>query len=174
MFKARMYLDFDGVINTDKPQFDNVSSFTVTTKDSGMLVTHRVVYSPDVVAMLERFRTEYNVELVWLTTWNEDLAILKAAKKMDALLGGRVLHGVINRRVDTNREWTRWKADNLRADQKGDALPFAWVDDEAIKYHKKDVLAATEGTSSLLVEPRDYWGLTRSLLTRMESFFAAL
>jgi len=174
-FKARLYLDWDGVVNADKPRFDDADSFLFPKKKGrGLKETHKFTYSPTVVNTLDRFRTEYDVELVWNSTWNENLDILRVAEKLGALDDGRVLPAVINRYVDTNRQWTQWKADALLADQRGDALPFAWVDDMALEFHGKDVVTATTGTHSLLVEPREYWGITQAHLDNMEKFFASL
>lgn len=175
MFKARLYLDVDGVLNATHPQHDDVKTFQFpTNKGNGLVVTDTVVYSPFVVSELDRFREEYNVELVWLTTWSENLEVLKLGNHLDALKGGRVLHGVIDRTVTTDRAWTAWKAKALLDDQKDDETPFVWVDDEAIKFHGETVNLETDSTAKLFVEPRPYWGLTKTNLKAMEAFLTGL
>jgi len=176
MFAARLYLDFDGVLNADHPQFDDCETFLVKSTDlrTWQSKQKQITFSPTVVNTLERFREDYNVELVWHSTWNENLDVLNLPKPLRGLAGGRVSPSLLDLNADTNRAWTQWKANALLADQKDDELPFVWVDDEAIKYHGKHVSEVTAGTKSLFVEPREYWGLTKTNLATMETFFASL
>lgn len=176
MFAARLYLDFDGVLNAKKPQFDDVESFTLNTTSLRTKQAKKttITFSPTVVKTLESFRDTYNVELVWLSTWNENLDVLRLPKPLRGLAGGRVLPSLLDLYADTNRQWTKWKANALLADQKGDELPFAWVDDEAIKYHRSTVEDSTKGTYNIMVEPREYWGLHRAQLNSLNEFFSSL
>jgi hypothetical protein len=176
MFAARLYLDFDGVLNAKKPQFNDVEQFDLNTNGlrTKVLKKTTVTFSPTVVNTLESFRELYNVELVWLSTWNENLDVLRLPKPLRGLTGGRVLPSLLNLYADTDRQWTQWKADALLADQKNDELPFVWVDDQAIKFHGKTVAASTVGTPSLMVAPREYWGLHRAQLDSLDSFFSSL
>jgi hypothetical protein len=174
MAKARIYLDFDGVINADKPRFDDVVTFAFTVKERGLLKRYTINYSPTMLNLLSALLTKHDVEVVWLSTWNENLEILKVMRKIGMLPGGRVINIVMNSDWDTNRAWTKWKADKLVADLKGDDMPFIWVDDEAHKYHKADVVAAVGHNRHMLVSPRSYWGLTPGHLAGMDAFLSSL
>ena len=172
MFDFRAYIDFDGVINADKPRFDDVTTLDFKIKlGYGLVEIHTVTYSPTVLKAIEAMREKFNVEIVFLSTWNENMAILRVMSEMGYLSGARVINPVIDRVTKTNRAWTLWKADGIIADQKNDEVPFVWIDDEAIQFHKKNVDAATGSTPKLFVEPRGYWGLTASNISQMESFF---
>lgn len=173
MAKTRMYLDFDGVINADKPPFDDVVTFTHPSRvnpDKGFVIR----YSPTMVAALRDLILTHDVDLVWLTTWNENSDIHGVMATVGDFPTGRVIDVIINRDDwDTNRLWTKWKADAIIADLADTDAPFIWVDDEAHKYHKKDVLAAAGDVPNLLVTPRTYWGLTPTHLDGMDSFLAS-
>jgi hypothetical protein len=176
MFKSRLYLDFDCVINADKPQFDTVASFDHSiNRGYGLRDNYTITYAPEVVSRLSNTIINHDVELVWLSTWNDNLEVLKLPGKLDGLYAGRVLNCVLPRTPCTQREWTQWKAAALLADQKNDNTPFAWVDDEALEFHKKAVDAATSPIlPKLFMEPRPWRGLTNLDLIRLENFFAAV
>jgi hypothetical protein len=183
-YKARLYLDVDGVLNADHPQFnlfgatdspDANKKFVINVKAGGGLVnSYPMTFSPVVVKQLDAFRDLYKVELVWLSTWNENLEVLRLPAKFGGLEGGRVLHGVIDRYSKTTRAWTKWKADALLSDQKGDNLPFVWVDDEAVDCHASTVDKALPDVSKLFLAPRAYHGLTTTNLDTIEDFLKTL
>jgi HAD domain in Swiss Army Knife RNA repair proteins len=171
---VRLYLDFDGVLNADKPVFNDTAKLDFKTRvGNGLSKTVVVRYSPTVVAELNRMVATHSVEVVALSTWNENLAILRVMEKLGATFNMRVLDAVLDRGATTDRAWTAWKPAALLADLKGDSVPFVWVDDEAIRFHGANVSTATVGVPSLFVEPREYWGLTPRLLKDMETFFLA-
>lgn len=177
MFKARVYLDVDGVLNASNPQFDTVSSFVFNDNLGGGLVIKRdFTFSPNLVAALDAMFLKYNVELVWLSTWNDDLKVLRLAKNFGGLPNGRVLHCVLPwHRNPTLREWTAWKAKAILDDQRGDETPFVWADDEALRFHRSDVDAGVSAdVPRLFLDPRSYHGLTKLDLKKMDNFFSNL
>jgi hypothetical protein len=178
MFKSRLYLDFDGVVNADRLAFEDVKNFNVKVKKRGGYGhdTYSINYSPFVVSELDRFRKDYNVELVWLSTWNENLEVLRLPKHLNGLAGGRVLNCVLPYSSDiTMREWTQWKADALLSDQLNDDTPFAWVDDEAVSLHKKNVAAATKlDMPKYFLDPEGWHGLRTLELKLLEKFFKSV
>lgn len=178
MFKSRLYLDFDGVVNADRLAFEDVKNFTIKVKKRhgyGHDI-YVIKYSPFVVSELDRFRKDYDVELVWLSTWNENLEVLRLPEYMGRLFGGRVLNAVLPYSSDvTMREWTQWKADALLKDQLNDDTPFAWVDDDAVPLHKKNVAAATKlDMPKYFVDPPSWRGLWTLDLTLLEKFFKSV
>jgi len=175
-YKARLYLDFDDVINADKPLFTEVVRTSIKIKEApGLFIEYPITFAPEVVKRLDSIMAAHNVELVWASSWNNNLEVLRLPKLLGGLEGGRVLNVSLDfSRFNTKRERTQWKADTILADQKNDSTPFAWVDDEAIEFHGKSVAAATVGTPQFFVEPRSYRGLTTSDLNRLDEFFGRL
>jgi hypothetical protein len=183
-YKARLYLDVDGVLNADHPQFnlfgapdspDANKTFDIKVKQGrGLFTTYPMTFSPVVVRTLDDLLDRYNVELVWLSTWNENVEVLRLPAEFGGLNGGRVLHGTMDRQARNNRDWTKWKADALLSDQRNDNLPFVWVDDEALTYHAATVDTALSDVSKLFVAPRAYHGLTTSNLNTIEDFLKTL
>lgn len=176
MFKARLYLDFDGVVNANKPPFNKLDTFDIkVNQGGGAMAVYPIRFAPFVVSELDRFRVTYGLELVWLSTWNDNLEVLRLPKHLNGLAGGRVLPCVLPRVPCTQREWTKWKADALLADQLNDNTPLVWVDDEALAFHKKDVEAATDSSlPRLFVEPKGWQGLRTLDLKAIENLLINL
>lgn len=170
MFNARMYLDFDDCINAKEPDHEDIQKFEISIQGSLYLAeTNYITFSPTVVNRLESFRTKYNVEVVWSTTWNESNHVLKLTDKLGGLEGGRVLPAKLHVEQVPPKIWTAWKAEAIIADQEANPLPYIWVDDKATSLWGEDVLAAVPA-ESLHVEPNHVTGLTLADLDRMEKF----
>jgi len=171
-FDHTLYLDFDGVLNAVEPQHDKVENFVIKIENSlNFLPETFIVYSPNVVETLERLREQYKMELVWLTTWNENNTVLRLAEHLKGLDHGRVLPANLHTAKVGKREWTQWKAEAILEDQKASERPFIWVDDNAHKYWGEAVNEGTEA-SSLFVTPNSTWGLTKNNLDKMEQFLS--
>jgi hypothetical protein len=171
MFNYRFYLDFDGVVNAEAPEHDVVSKFVIPIEGSQYLsAENHITFSPTVVHMLDSFRVEHNIELVWLTTWNDREDVLKLSDYLNGLHGGRV---VAPNLIDTwdKKEWTQWKADAIIADQKESPTPFVWVDDNAHQYHAETVISSIQTIPHLIVTTNSVTGLTITDLDKMREFF---
>jgi hypothetical protein len=174
MFKARLYFDFDGVVNAKEPTHKSIKSFQIPIEGSDHLApVNHITYSPTVVTMIEVFREKYGLELVWGSTWNEFSHVLKLAAHLEGLDNGRVLPAALNKAAKDKAEWTAWKAAAIIADQAQDPLPFIWVDDNAHRYHGELVQNNTTA-EGLLLTPNSLTGLTLEDLDTMESFLRTL
>lgn len=171
MFKAKLYLDFDGVINAVNPQHDLITNFDIaSTNDKIFAKINNMTYSPTVVEALDNFRDFYDVELVWLSSWNDQQDVLKLPPFLNGLHGGRVLEANLNYEATNKHEWTQWKADAIIADQKMNPLPFVWIDDNAHNFHMETVKLATHGTHKSFVQPISDHGLTTENLKTISDF----
>ena len=171
MFTTTLYLDFDGVVNAKHPTHELIAKFTIAIKDSlNLAPLNYITFSPTVVETIDRLREQYNVELVWLTTWNEKDDVLKLSKPLGGLHGGRVLLANLNQKSINKSEWTHWKAEAIIADQLTSPRPFVWIDDNAHQFHGEIVSAETQKVSSLMLTPVSRTGLTVENLTHVEDF----
>ena len=171
-FTSRLYLDFDGVLNAKDPQHALIKVFSIPIEGSRNLApVNHITFSPTVVEVIDYFRTFYNVELVWLSTWNDRNDVLKLSSFLKGVEGGRVIEANLNQSAKNKKEWTQWKADAIIADQKTDPKRFIWVDDNAHRFHGDTVVLEASHVESLLVTPESLWGLTIDDLNTMEAFF---
>jgi len=128
-----------------------------------------ITYSPLVVRTLDRFIEQYDVELVWSTTWNFQESVLLLPSAIGGLDGGRILPVKLNELAVDRKEWTQWKADAIIADQASNPRPFVWVDDNAHSYwdsHVKENITVP----SLFITTQSETGLTIDELVEIESF----
>jgi len=173
-FRSRVYLDFDGVVNAKEPQHAIVERFEIENNGHPNLapVSH-IVFSPVVIEAIEYLRKKYQMELVWLTTWNHGDSVLALSNHLRGLDYGRVLPAALNQEAKTRSEWTQWKADAILTDQKNDPAPFIWVDDNAHAYHGEAVETNTSA-EKLFITPNSLWGLTNENLLDIENFLKAV
>jgi hypothetical protein len=168
-----MYLDFDGVFNAPEPPYDDIKTFTVNVKDSVHLrEVSTITFSPAVVEHIEVIRERFDVELVWLTSWNDDNHILAVAPFMAGLDKGRVLKAKLNHDANNSHDWTIWKAEAILADQMEHPTPFVWVDDNAPRYHGLRVMSELNKVMKKIIIPDSKTGLTQTDLDDIERFFA--
>lgn len=170
--QTRLYLDVDGAINADEPPFTDVKSTRVQIEyGGGMMSRMPLTWAPEVVAELDALRDEFNVELVWLSTWNEmHASMTRLAPALDGLFGGRAIMDIDAISADRGRGW--WKAQSIIADQDMSPAPYIWVDDEAVMAHGGMVADATAGVPSLTLTTVYEHGIERLHLAQMRSFLA--
>ena len=166
-----MYLDIDGVINASKrPAFEVCSTKAVFITDSGMKRKFWMDFAPEVITTLDQIREEYQVELVFLSTWCHEMHVLKLPRAFNGLFGGRVLEPAsLPFGEEDPALWTAWKAEMLLADQVENPLPFSWLDDEAVPVHGDKF--GSEDAFLLAPDPRT--GLTSENLTDLVRFHAS-
>lgn len=171
---TRLYLDVDGVINADEPAFPDVKSTRVQIEyGGGMVARPHVTWAPQVVEELDRLRSDFGLELVWLSTWNEmHASMTQLAPTLDGLYDGRAIMDVESRMTDVGEGW--WKAQSIALDQEASAAPFIWIDDEAVTAHGQIVADATDGTPSLTLSTIPERGIEKRHLERMREFLEKL
>jgi len=169
--KCKLYLDFDGVVNAVEPQHSEIETFSIPIENSRFLKNPSLItYSPNVINTLDRLREQYNMELIWLTTWNDRSDILLTSPYLKGLDGGRVITPMLNEEAKNKAEWTQWKADAIIADQTAEPAPYIWVDDNAHQHHSQTVDHHTRHITKLFVTPQSRWGLTNDDLNQIEAF----
>jgi hypothetical protein len=169
--RPRLYLDVDGVLcpsSAPDPAWGTVEGTSVRIDyGGGMCATYNVIWAPALVDALELLREQFELELVWLTTWNElDAARTLLVPRLGGLAGGRMLPltpGPL--KPEEVRGW--WKAERLLQDQAANPGPFIWADDDEVPAHGTTVHNATSTTSSLLIAPSTAVGLTVDEVTNM-------
>jgi hypothetical protein len=175
MTRARLYLDVDGVLNA--PDCATVwpgvaKKFTASQRIDDYVLHFGINYSPALIAALDALVTEFEVELVWATTWNEDLLVLRTlVPEFGALNDGRVLPFFPGRGGASE---LTWKHDGILADQRDDPAPFVWADDVEVREHGRLVGILTDITPSLLLDVNARTGLTPADLDAMHSFLEGL
>ncbi|KQO98116.1 HAD domain-containing protein [Leifsonia sp. Leaf264] len=173
--RPRLYLDFDGCINAPLAFAlwdEKAVAYAGTTQ-----AVFKIQWAPDMVRALDKIITEFDVELVWVTTWCEDDSILtgvvpnlNANEDLPGISSGRVMPYV-------DGGWDGagwWKRDGIIADQVASPAPFIWVDDFEVAPHGPFVLQAVGTTPSLLVEPQFDFGLKPAHLTQIREFLEGL
>lgn len=175
-FDSRFYFDFDGVFNVDKSLYGDAVSTSVRLKVDGVKKDVSLNYSPSLLADVDALRVKHNAELVWVSSWCDNLDILKAAKVMGGLLDGRVLSGMFTPWARLSKaDRNSWKLKAVVDDLRGDSVPFVWADDEAltVKSFKTTVKDAYPDVPKLLVAPRSWGGLSRLDVAAMDNFLTA-
>lgn len=168
MPRTRLYLDVDGVINAPLIAATWASSrrrSTMVNLGGGLMATCRLDLAPAQIRALDALIAAHDLELVWLTTWNEGDGIRKLERKLEGLAGGR--------RLGVPREETRgtWKKDALIADQERAPSPYIWIDDIEVGAWGAEVDAAVSAPHLHIATDPDR-GLTRAQLDEVAEFVA--
>lgn len=172
MFATTLYLDFDGVFNAKQPKHDRIEQFIISVENSiNFLPQNLIIFSPTVVEWVENHRTQYNAELVWLTSWNENNTVLRLSDYLGGLDNGRVLPANLHTEQVSRKEWTQWKAEAILKDQQANQRPFVWVDDNA-HAHWGDHVKNNTVAPSLFLTPQSAHGLQVEELKQMDDFLA--
>ena len=159
----RLYLDVDGCIfpfSAPDPSWGPSESASIEVSyGAGHLVTYDVIWAPALINALDQLRAEFDLELVWVTTWNDaDAARTLIPSRLNGLFEGRALFRDVPRRIFSHADGN-WKALQILEDQAASPAPFIWVDDAEVELRGWKVLAATRGTASLMIPPHPMVGL---------------
>lgn len=208
-YLATLYLDIDGVLSplpdhkiTGRSQFRPSPWPDRRGLNFGLQPTEyepeiAVPWSPSLIAALDQLRAEFNLRLVWNTSWLSQFpfdGIRVLTEEMDGLRGG--IEPEWHRYEDANEvdlgvlEGAGTPSHNhpklrlVRADQEAvGGMPFIWIDDDGRRDYTDDGTApggifaqikqVTSGTPSLLVVPNPYRGIAPGHVTRMRKWLAA-
>jgi hypothetical protein len=176
MSQPVLYLDVDDVICADYAA--RVWAGGTTTVESvqkypgGLGMRRRVTFADALVESLGRIVDDFDVELVWTTSWCEDLLV---TRKLVPKFGGALTDGrVAQYPYGEDGENGIWKRDFVLADQNGDERPFVWLDDTEVLAHGDTVRRLTAPTTSLLLAPEENIGLTPTHVELVREFFSAV
>jgi hypothetical protein len=170
--RIRLYLDVDGVLNAGHPRWGDAVTVTVVATRDGQRIGQRVTYSPSLILELTLLAEEFDIEIVWLTTWLVDHSVRDLTIAMNGLTGGRSL--IAPRRDGRHGELPAdWKRAAILEDLAREPGPFIWADDDEVPVHGSFVAAAFQ-VPSLLLAPVFEFGLQRSDVNAIRRFTEGL
>lgn len=174
--RPRLYLDIDGVINGWGAGLRWPETREAAVPFAGGEVSFVLVWAPALIEGLEALRRDFDLEIVFLTTWNEeDSARRNVAAAVGGLAGARMLPLTPEALAPYNDSgW--WKAQQLLADQKTSPSPYIWADDVEVGEHGDAVRLDHYGNPHpfLHLQPVTYFGLTPEHLVQMREFLNTL
>jgi hypothetical protein len=171
-----LYIDVDDVICADYtsrvwPGETTTVEF-VQKYGGGFGMLRRATFSHELVRALGQIVDDFDVELVWDTSWCEDLLV---TRKLVPKFGGPLADGrVAPYPYGEDGEDGIWKRDFVLADQHGDERPFVWLDDTEVLAHGDTVRRLTAPTTSLLLAPEENIGLTPTHVELVREFLSAV
>ncbi|WP_082467773.1 HAD domain-containing protein [Leifsonia sp. Leaf264] len=176
MPRTRLYLDFDDVINADYPETVWGRRATAVVVRTGFRAgAYRIVWAPQLIDELAQVIADYNLEPVWLSTWNYDDQILSAVDLFDDRLTGlRIPEYTGLRKREGFVGAGYWKASVIAADLDTSPTPFIWAEDTEIRLHGDAVRTKAAGIPHLFVEPNPYVGLTPADMAGIRRFLDSL
>lgn len=171
--RPRLFLDIDGVINAPNPPWPSTTTFTISDhRGSGYVVNYPITVAPAMVAEIDQLRADFDLELVILSTWLENRAIITdLTTALGALRGGRLL--TVPRPKLSGWRPPTWKRDALLGDLDREPGPFIWVDDQDVPVHGAFVKGALEVPSLLLASEPEH-GITPGDVVAMRLFLEGL
>jgi len=169
--RTRLYLDFDGCVNAPLAAQAWASRAARMTRlwDLGAVrLELTLAWSPALVAALDIVIAEYDLELVWLTSWCENRAIEQVVPFLGGLAGG-VVEPWSGAGTEPVGQWKRRVVGRSAAD----GVPFIWVDDLEIVRVSPAWLEGVAGVRHLLLTPNGETGLSPADLVRMAAHCAS-
>jgi hypothetical protein len=172
--KPRLYLDLDGVVNAPHPPWPETTTFTVSDHRGGDYVTtYSITVAPEMVAAIDELRADHDTELVILSTWLENPAMIgQLSTSLDALHHPRLL--TIPKRKFGGYRSSLWKREALVGDLENDPpSAFVWIDDDETPVHGDFVRQAYD-LPALMIGPDPEHGITPDDLVSMRRFLEGL
>lgn len=167
--KTRVYLDFDGVLNSFNynPQLLlKKTGFDDWEKSHGLgssvVFTFMTAHTRNLA--IRDLAEREDVDFIWLTTWWQDPESIEHVTEIEgypfydrtwATTEAWTERAKMQRSTLTAYEWMSWKADVVASNHKPEDR-FVWVDDEAIPKGFQKAYP-----NSLLVKPSATFGLNR-------------
>lgn len=160
---ARLYLDIDGCVcpfGRPDPAWGAAAHAAVSVDyDDGRTATYEVRWAPTLISAIDDLRERFNLELIWLSTWNESDVVRRfLVPELHGLTEGRLLQ-FDPESLAPNVPSGWWKARRIIEDQSTDPSPFIWADDSEVELHGWRLLDATRPTKSLMIPPHPMVGL---------------
>lgn len=163
---VRLYLDIDGVLNAPlaASKWKDILKFKAN--------VFPMTVALDLVRELERLITTYNVELVWLTTWNQDNDVetyVLPFLKDHGLQSGRILGTPGGHTYSGWVNGDDWKIKALIADQKESPSDFIWIDDVEVPLYGNSLLLP-DPKATLAIAPNENYGISPGAVKEIEMF----
>lgn len=175
---ARLYLDIDGCVcpfgRPDPAWGETARAAVPVAYDDGRTATYEVRWAPRLIIAIDELRERFELELVWLSTWNEADAVRRfLVPELHGVTEGRLLQ-FDPESVAPNVPSGWWKARRIIDEQSTDPSPFIWADDSEVELHGWRVLNATLQTKSLMIPPHPMVGLRLADVQAMTVWLEAL
>lgn len=177
MTRTKLYLDVDGVLNADfaRANWSDTKKFKAN--------VYPMTVSMELVEQLTNLVAKYDLELVWLTTWNADNDVLTyVVPQLEGFLtGGRILStpGVLEPIGWSSQVgWSNgenWKVEALLLDQKENPSDFVWIDDWEVPIHREGVqMLLGETRNMFLLGPNAEYGVTPTQVADLDNFLFSI
>lgn len=174
MRKPRLFLDIDGVINAKHPPWPSTTTFTISDhRGAGYVVNYPITVAPAVAIEIDKLRAAFGLELVIVSTWLENSAMIyDLAKALGALHRPRLL-AIPPRKLGGYRS-SLWKREAVLEDlSQNPPSAFVWIDDDETPVHG-DFVGQAVDLPSLMVGPDPEHGLTPGDLVAVQKFLEGL
>ena len=172
--RPRLFLDIDGVINAPYPPWPSTTTFTISDhRGAGFVVNYPIIVAPAMVTEIDQLRADFDLELVIVSTWLENPAMVSdLTRVLGALRGGRLL-AIPPRKLSGFRS-SLWKRTALLEDlSQNPPSAFVWIDDDETPLHGDFVRQAYD-LPALMIGPDPECGITPGDLVSMRRFLEGL
>lgn len=168
--RPRIYLDLDGVI---APTWSALNSWPSekTAKVDFLGGTLHIRWSPELITALDELVSEFDADVVIVSTWCEGNAVYAG---FWPAIAGLIDARLLPYRDSDYAEQGRWKPEGVIADQAISPAPFIWADDWEVPVFGAEMLERTASTPSLLLAPQTSDGLTPEHVAQMRDFLASV
>ena len=172
--RPRLFIDIDGVVNAPRPPWPSTTTFTIRDhRGAGYVINYTITVATAMVAEIDQLRADFDLELVIVSTWLENSAMIyDLAKALGALHRPRLL-AIPPRKLGGYRS-SLWKREAVLEDlSQNPPSAFVWIDDDETPVHGDFVRQAVD-LPSLMIGPDPEHGLTPGDLVAMRKFLEGL
>ena len=172
--RPRLFLDIDGVINAPNPPWPSTTTFTISDhRGSGYVVNYPITVAPAMVAEIDRLRADFDLDLVIVSTWLENPAMVSDLTTVLGALHNPRLLTIPPRKLGGYRS-SLWKRTAVLEDlQQDQPSAFIWIDDDELPVHGDFVRRAYD-LPALMIGPDPEHGITPGDLVSMRRFLEGL
>lgn len=171
--RIKFFLDFDGVLQAPNASehWSRTRTRRVTyrntdgTRHPGFVIT----WAPELVTRLEELIDEFDLELLYLTTWlYPESALTSFLATIGGLRGGHALR-MPQREDGLYLPW-QWKIQEIHRVRTAEPGPVIWIDDIDARTFGYEISENELGHPGLVLAPDSETGLTRDHLDQIRTF----